>query len=109
MVKKLNLKSLTFEDLLQLRDRVAKILSSRVKSERRELEARLARLNDAKLTLPQMGATRRRSVQGRRGKVAIKYRNPANPSETWTGRGRQPRWMTAAIKAGKKRNNFLIK
>ncbi len=42
-------------------------------------------------------------------KVAPKYRNPANPKETWTGRGRQPRWMAAQVKAGKKPEDFLIK
>lgn len=35
---------------------------------------------------------------GKRGAVAPKYRNPENPSETWTGRGRQPLWFAAAIK-----------
>jgi hypothetical protein len=34
-------------------------------------------------------------------KVAAKYRDPANPTQTWLGRGRQPRWYAAAIKAGK--------
>lgn len=28
-----------------------------------------------------------------RAKVAPKYRNPNNPDETWSGRGRQPKWM----------------
>jgi DNA-binding protein H-NS len=46
---------------------------------------------------------------GRRsGKVAPKYRNPDNPAETWTGRGRQPRWLAAKIKAGSKLERFLI-
>lgn len=43
------------------------------------------------------------------GKVAPKYRNPANPKETWTGRGKQPRWMAALTKKGKKVEDFLIK
>ncbi|MBI5456455.1 H-NS histone family protein [Candidatus Kaiserbacteria bacterium] len=39
--------------------------------------------------------------KGRRGggKVAPKYRDPKNPSNTWTGRGRMPRWMFAKRKA----------
>ena len=41
-------------------------------------------------------------------KVAPKYRNPKNRSETWAGRGAMPRWMAAAVKAGKKRESFLI-
>lgn len=43
------------------------------------------------------------------GKVAPKYRNPANPKETWTGRGLAPRWMAALEAKGKKRDEFLIK
>ena len=36
-----------------------------------------------------------------RGKVAPKYKNPANGSETWTGRGRQPHWVADALASGK--------
>ena len=43
------------------------------------------------------------------GKVAPKYRNPANPSETWSGRGRQPRWLAALVQKGKEPSEFLIK
>ncbi len=43
------------------------------------------------------------------GKVAPKYRNPGNPKETWTGRGKQPLWMAALVKKGKKPEDFLIK
>ena len=42
------------------------------------------------------------------GKVAPKYRNPANEKETWTGRGRQPRWVAAEITNGRKLEDFLI-
>ncbi len=49
--------------------------------------------------------------KGRKGKgtVAPKYRDPKNPENTWTGRGRMPRWMTAATKGTKARKeDFLI-
>jgi len=49
--------------------------------------------------------------KGRKGKgtVAPKYRDPKNPENTWTGRGRMPRWMTAATKGGKaKKEDYLI-
>jgi DNA-binding protein H-NS len=46
--------------------------------------------------------------KGRKGKVAVKYRDPKNPGNTWTGRGRMPRWLTAETKNGKKRDDFLI-
>ena len=43
-----------------------------------------------------------------RGKVAPKYKNPANGSETWTGRGRQPRWVADALSGGKSLDDLLI-
>ncbi|MBP6216945.1 MAG: H-NS histone family protein [Luteimonas sp.] len=43
-----------------------------------------------------------------RSKVKPKYRNPANKSETWTGRGKRPRWFNAALTAGKKEKDLLI-
>jgi DNA-binding protein H-NS len=44
----------------------------------------------------------------RRAKVAPKYRNPANPSETWAGRGVKPRWMQALLAQGKDMEEFKI-
>ncbi len=40
--------------------------------------------------------------------VAAKYRNPAN-SDTWSGRGRVPRWLVALEGAGRKRDEFAVK
>src|SRR5690349_8489828 len=50
-----------------------------------------------------------RASKSKRGKVKAKYRNPANAQEIWSGRGRQPRWFAAAIKAGKKESSLRIK
>jgi DNA-binding protein H-NS len=46
---------------------------------------------------------------GKGRKVAAKYANPDDPSETWTGRGRKPRWLSAKLKDGDKIEKFLIK
>lgn len=45
---------------------------------------------------------------GKRGKVAPKYRNPANESETWTGRGRQPIWVKEYVESGGSMDQILI-
>jgi DNA-binding protein H-NS len=50
-----------------------------------------------------------RGRRGKRGKVAPKYRNPADPSMTWSGRGKRPRWFNAALKSGKSEKSLLIK
>lgn len=43
------------------------------------------------------------------GKVAPKYRNPDNTEETWTGRGKQPRWLAALTGQGRTVDEFVIK
>lgn len=48
------------------------------------------------------------STGRKRASAAAKYRNPANAAETWTGRGRKPRWFDAALKAGKKPEDLAI-
>lgn len=54
-------------------------------------------------------AARKSATKGRKlGKVAPKYRNPANKNETWTGRGKQPLWLAAYTKKGRKLEEFLI-
>ena len=41
-------------------------------------------------------------------KVPPKYRNPAKPSETWSGRGKHPRWLAAYVAEGRDASEFLI-
>jgi DNA-binding protein H-NS len=48
-------------------------------------------------------------LKGRKlGKVEPKYRNPANPKETWSGRGKQPRWLAAYTSKGRSLGDFVI-
>jgi len=100
----MNLKSMSIDRLVDLRDRVDAALSSKVVDQRRTLETELSKLTRFQ------GGTRGKFAGrgGPRGAVAPKYRNPANPTETWAGRGLKPKWLTAAIKAGKKQDDFLI-
>ncbi len=44
----------------------------------------------------------------KRAPAKAKYANPANKSETWSGRGRRPRWVEAALKSGKKLEDLAI-
>ncbi len=52
--------------------------------------------------------TGRKPAKSAGSKVAPKYRNPANPSETWSGRGRQPRWLAGLVQKGMAPSDFLI-
>ena len=100
------LKTMSIEKLVELKSRVEAVLSAKVIDHRRALESELSKLGRFQ------GGTGRGKVAvgrgGARGAVAPKYRNPEDPSETWAGRGLKPRWLTAAIKAGGKIEDFAI-
>jgi DNA-binding protein H-NS len=66
------------------------------------------KLSPADVKLALNGHGRKRSALAGT-KVKPKYRNPAEKAQTWTGRGRQPLWLVAASKSGKKLDSFLIK
>jgi len=52
----------------------------------------------------------RTTTKGRKlGAVAPKYRNPANPKDTWAGRGKPPRWLAAELAQGRTLEEFLIR
>ncbi len=94
-----NLKGMNVEALMSLRDQVDK----RLLELRAELEKQLAVLS---------GQPKRKSVRtgsSMRGrKIAPKYRCP-DGQQTWAGRGARPKWLVAAMKKGKKMDDFLIK
>src|SRR5258707_14553597 len=108
-MKKIDLETMSVDDLWSLHEQISKILSARITSEKRELEKRLAVLNrgiegaDASQSYNANGKARRKYPR-----VFPKYRNPQTPSETWSGRGKQPRWLVAAIKTGRKIDDFRI-
>jgi DNA-binding protein H-NS len=55
-----------------------------------------------------MNGNSTRRGRGKMRTVAVKYRNPKNADEVWSGRGRMPLWLGAEIKAGKEREDFLV-
>jgi len=52
-------------------------------------------------------AVRGKSSKSKGGKVPAKYRN-SSTGETWSGRGLQPRWLKAALAAGRKLDEFAL-
>lgn len=111
-MKKIDLETMSVDDLWLLHEEVSRILSARITSEKRELEKRLAVLNrgrgliegdDAKQSHNGGGKPRRKYPR-----VFPKFRNPQVPHETWSGRGKQPRWLAAAIRTGRKMEDFMI-
>ena len=111
MTKKLNLDAMSVDEMWQLHEEISQVLSVRLTSEKRELEKRLAQLRREKETRQTEPAEVSPSVPRERRqypRVFPKYRNPNEPSETWSGRGKQPRWLTAALKNGHTIDEFAI-
>ena len=108
MSKKLELEAMSLDELWSLHERVSAVLSTRIKAEKYELEKRLAILNrgldagDSAGPSPITGKARRKYPR-----VLPKYRNPQT-AETWSGRGKRPRWLVAAMKSGHKIEEFRI-
>jgi DNA-binding protein H-NS len=98
------LKTMSIEKLRDLHSKVEVAIHSKVTERRHELESELSKL--ARYDGVRGGG--KVGSGGPRGSVAAKYRNPENPAETWAGRGLKPRWLAAAIKSGKKQDDFLI-
>jgi DNA-binding protein H-NS len=82
---------------------IADVLTRRISAEKTQLELRLQKLRSSVLE-PSLRRPERRPYP----RVAPKYRNPAKPGETWAGRGKQPRWLTAQLRSGKKLDDFRI-
>jgi DNA-binding protein H-NS len=108
-MRKIDLEALSIDELWSLHENISGILSARITSEKHELEKRLAVLNRGR-DVTEMGDSLNSNGKVRRKypRVAPKYRNPQTPSETWSGRGKQPRWLVAAIKNGRKIEDFRI-
>jgi DNA-binding protein H-NS len=95
---KVNLSGMNVEALMDLRMRVDEMLAEH----RAKLIERLERI--AVVGGPRVVRGGGSALKGR--KVPPKYRGPSG--ETWAGRGARPRWLVAAIKGGRKLDDFLI-
>lgn len=92
----IDLDSMSRDELMALKKNVDKALAS---FEKRQREAALA----AAQKVAQEHGFSLDEIVGKKsgGRTAVpKYRNPEDPTQTWTGRGRQPAWYKAAIEAG---------
>ena len=107
-MKKSDLDGLSVKELQSLESWISEAIVERKAAELAEVKDKLAALAEKSgFGLDEIFGKVRKG--GARGKVAPKYRNPSDPSETWTGRGRMPLWMKAATDKGAKREKFLIK
>jgi DNA-binding protein H-NS len=93
------------DELWSLHEFVASVLARKISAEKTRLDERLRQLDlgDAPHRVKEMSRSRRPYPQ-----VFPKYKNPAKPSKTWAGRGKQPLWLTAQLRSGKRLDDFRI-
>jgi DNA-binding protein H-NS len=97
---KVNLSGMSVGALMDLRRRVDEMLAEH----RAEIEQQLERMDTTIAMVARRRVVGRSVLKGT--KVPPKYRGPSG--ETWAGRGAKPRWLVAAIKGGRKLDDFLI-
>jgi DNA-binding protein H-NS len=97
--------TMSYAELSQMEARIGRLKVEKQNAERNELRERvLAMVKEHGFALDDLFGKGRQV----KGSVAVKYRDPQNAENTWTGRGRMPRWMVAATKGGKaKKEDFL--
>jgi DNA-binding protein H-NS len=102
-MKGANFDSMSIDELWTLQNNVKEMLAAKIANEKRILEMHMSQLT-------QQYQTVRLEQSGRRPypRVLPKYRNPDQFSEKWSGRGKQPRWLTAQLRSGKRLEDFLI-
>ncbi|WP_050604076.1 H-NS family nucleoid-associated regulatory protein [Ruegeria sp. 6PALISEP08] len=95
----INLEEMSRKELLALRNDIDKALVSAEKRDRQDaLKAAEKAVAEFGFSLSELSTDAPRS--GKAPKTKAKYRNPSNPDQTWSGRGRKPQWVHDALKAG---------
>ena len=101
-----NLDKMSFAELAEMEREIERVKAAKRNSERAQVRAKLvAMAKEHGFEIRELFG----KGSGAKGAVAIKYRDPKNSANTWTGRGRMPRWLAAATKRGKaKKEDFSI-
>lgn len=103
------------EELWQLHEKILAVLQQKMIKQRQTIDERLKLLSQRNFSrndivpATKISAGRSRSTPRRYyPEVKPLYRNPENPSETWSGRGNKPRWLASKLKSGKTVEEFRI-
>ena len=105
-MKSSELESMSSKELRALKDRVDQALPVAVQREKAELKAKMAALAaEHGMSLSDLFEGPKSRKSAAKGASPIKFRNPKNADETWTGRGRRPAWL---VDAGGDHNRFRI-
>jgi DNA-binding protein H-NS len=102
VMKRTELERMSIDNLWTLHEEISEILATKMAAENAVIEERLNQLKNKLPAEPRLSERRPYPV------VLPKFRNPDNPSQTWAGRGKQPRWLKAQLRSGKGVDEFRI-
>ncbi|ALG89246.1 MULTISPECIES: H-NS histone family protein [Actibacterium] len=104
-----DLNTMSREDLLALRSRIDKALDRlAVEEKKKALEAVKQAAKTHGFTLDELMPLVDGAKPAKKTKLPAKYRNPENPSQTWSGKGRPPGWMKEALENGTPLSDLAI-
>lgn len=107
MAKSDPLAGLNLAQLRAMRARVDEAISAASTAEKEELRLKIRDLiENAGYRVTDILDAGTVSGRSRKSAGAIRYRNPADPTQTWTGRGRRPFWLVEALKKGQSLAKF---
>lgn len=102
----MDLNALSLKELKDLQSQIARAIASYEDRKKKEAIAELEdRARALGFTLPELLGVA--SVK-KRAPASAKYANPANAADTWSGRGRKPRWFVEALQAGKSVEELMV-
>ena len=97
----IDLDALSMDELQKLAREVKAAIQAKEKTQRAEAKKALeAVAKEHGFTVAELLGTSAAPKKAAGGGLPPKYRNPADPSDTWSGRGRQPQWYKDALAAG---------
>ena len=101
-----DLNTLSLKELKDLQSQVAKAITSFEDRKKKEAIAELEELARAKgYSWAELTGVQ---VVRKRAPATAKFANPADKSDTWSGRGRKPRWFIAALNAGTRPEDLSV-
>jgi DNA-binding protein H-NS len=103
---KTDLGELPTDQLWDLYEFITETLADRIIAEKQELESKLELLN--KQALAKKGVPHAKRERRKYPKVIQKYRNPQEPSQTWSGRGKQPGWVAKLLRSGARLDDMIM-
>ena len=108
MTDRIDLSSYSLGDLYKLNEQVLQEIERQKKTEvitvRTKMEALASNLG---MTVEEVLAQTKMKTNNKHF-TTPKYRNPADPEQTWTGRGKRPRWLQQALSEGAELEDFAI-